>query len=146
MSTENTVPVQGQKFEVDASALVMKQGQLFMKQLVTEYSLNVNEQNRIVASINGLIDAYRDFGIADSIHSVLTALGGVYSEAMPDPRPETQTKAKQAALKLIAELRDMDFNTEEINALSPAMKSLTESATLFGNTEGLNMMDSLPRK
>ena len=48
--------------------------------------------------------------------------------------------------ELLAELREMDFSTAEINSLSPEMKKLTELATLWGNTEGLNMMDSMPRK
>lgn len=146
MSTENTVPAQGQKFELEAFALVQRQAQLFMHRLVSEYSLSNHEQIRMVNFLNGLIEDYRDLGIADSVHSMITALGGGYSAALPDPRPEAREKSKNSALKVIAELREMDFSTAEINSLSPEMKKLTELATLWGNTEGLNMMDSMPRK
>lgn len=146
MSTENTVPAQGQKFELEAFSLVQRQARLLLNRLVDEYSLSNHERIRMVNFLNGLIEDYRNLGIAESVHSMINALGGGYSEELPDPRPETREKAKNSALKVIAELREMDFSTEEINALSPDMKTLTELSTLWGNTEGLNMMDNMPRK
>lgn len=145
MGTENPTSDPGQKFEEESAELVLNLGRLFTEQLVDDYSLNIREQIRVVSHLNAVVEGYRDFGIAESIHAVLMAVGGVYSEDMPDPRPEQEAKAKKAALKLIGELRDMDFSTENINEITPNMKKLVEAATLYGKTVGFNMTDNPER-
>lgn len=112
----------------------------FLERLKEEFHFSRSELLVITKFVWSYVQENRDQGTAQVLSGILHDSGFLFTETTPDPLPAHEKKAKESALKLISELRNLDMNTDDINAITVEMKNLGSSARYLGTAHGLDMI------
>lgn len=116
------------KFQAFSQALIAK--------MRKNFNLSVVETMIVTHALQTFANASHQHGTAQFIAKCSHELGIEWSAELPDPDAEFSEKLRVNALALIKTLREIDFNTQDINSITPDIKEFGELGRQLGCTDG----------
>lgn len=117
------------KFQAFSQALVTK--------MRNQFDLYLSEVMIVNQALQSFAESSHNHGVAQFIAAYSSTAGVKWSNELPDPDVEYHEKLRVSSLALIKTLRgELDFNTHDINAITPDLKEFGELARQLGCTDG----------
>lgn len=115
--------------------LAMSKGDDVIRIMISGFYLAGDEQSIVMESLVKVHQEYTNLGSAEYMEAYLIRKEFVFSEKFPNPVTDAKAKANKTMLDFMSTLRDLGFNTADLNELTNSFKAYASASSSYGSAK-----------